>query len=246
VKESCEERLANPSLDSGSRSLYIGREIRGIVSKDMEMDLVTQPDIKMICNGNLFTEFLDSFLVHGCDVPPPPKIKVVEITFESIEVYLCLYFILVLVISSFILFLFVEWKDEASKAIIEAYELCYANAKSKSKSKKSSKKSKRKKDDSDDSDESDSESDSESESDSGSDTESRDEKSDDPLGIDPDKFKWKAKKIKVDKDNSYTIKKLNCKTKYYIRIRAQNQSGWGPYSDIVPVTTKQLSFVGFI
>ncbi|ETO11158.1 hypothetical protein RFI_26218, partial [Reticulomyxa filosa] len=56
VKESCEERLSNPSLDSSSRSLYISKEIRGIVSKDMELDLATQPDVKMLCNGNLFTE----------------------------------------------------------------------------------------------------------------------------------------------------------------------------------------------
>ncbi|ETO12948.1 hypothetical protein RFI_24427, partial [Reticulomyxa filosa] len=135
----------------------------------------------------------------------------------------------------------VEWKEDVGKAVVEAYEVCYASAKSKSKnkskSKKSSKKSKRKKDDSDDSDESE---DSESESDNESESESGDEKADDPLGIDPDKFKWKVKKIKESKDNSYKIKKLNCKTKYYIRIRAQNQSGWGPYSDITPVTTKQL------
>jgi len=122
VKDNCDERLSNTNIDSSARSLLIGKEIRNITSRDMDLNLVTQPDIKMVYDSNSLPQLLGSFIVHGCDAPNPPKLKVVDLTFDSIEV---------------------EWRDDLAgksglmdQMAVQYYEFSYAVAKNKKSKKK--------------------------------------------------------------------------------------------------------------
>jgi len=70
-------------------------------------------------------------------------------------------------------------------------------------------------------------------------------KMDDIDPIDIENLKWiQTKKsiqynVKKQKKNVHKIEELKSFRAYLIRIRAQNESGWGPFSKILPVVTKE-------
>merc|ERR1712244_137910 len=50
---------------------------------------------------------------------------------------------------------------------------------------------------------------------------------------------WKRVRLS-DKSKTYKIKKLVHGWSYLVRIRGKNESGWGPYSDPIKVSTKTI------
>ena len=182
--------------------------------------------------------------INDCDQPRSMELKLYKVRDSVIEVEFALdeYDI--------------NGPKKVLQIVLEYAILDKSYSKQKKKKKKSSKKKRRKGNDSSSDDSSD-DSDDSDESDSSSDSDSSDEKSSsDDMGLDIDEkiedidinsLKWienenKIKYKKHKRRNKYKIENLKENRAYLVRIRARNDSGFGPWSQIISALTPKCMY----